>query len=321
MSRPLRIQYEGAWYHVMNRGIARQPIYKTIDHRNIFLALLEEITKKFYIEIHAFCLMGNHYHLLLRTPIANLAKAMRHLNGLYTRRFNISQQRDGSIFRGRYQAILIEEEDYLIHVSRYIHLNPVKAKLSNNPFDYQWSSYRYYLNRNMHCQWLRKEVILSYFNSDIQLYADFTADGTDEELENFYNEKLKTVLGSDKFVAEVCATITKEQKIFCQPDINRISKILEIEKITEVVINYFSVTYNSLKQSKHGRKNLPRIFAIYFAKQYCQLTHKKISDFFTNINPRSVGIILNRLEKVLENEGNEIKTHFENLKHIFRSKC
>jgi len=162
MSRPLRIEYEGAWYHVMNRGIARQAIYLNRDHRNVFLTLLEEISRKYYIEIHAYCLMDNHYHLLLRTPLPNLGKAMRHLDGVYTRRFNISQKRDGSIFRGRYHAILIEEEEYLIRVSRYIHLNPVSAKICSNPIDYTWSSYQYFFNEDIHCRWLIKEKILSY---------------------------------------------------------------------------------------------------------------------------------------------------------------
>src|SRR5438132_2071692 len=105
MARPLRIEYEGAWYHVMNRGISHQAIYKTIDHRRMFLDLLAEISSKFFVEIHAYCLMENHYHLLLRTPFSNLGKAMRHLDGVYTRRYNISEGRDGPIFRGRYHAI------------------------------------------------------------------------------------------------------------------------------------------------------------------------------------------------------------------------
>src|SRR5437667_82852 len=99
MSRPLRIEYEGAWYHVMNRGIARQEIYRTAEHRYMFLGLLNEISVKYFIEIHAYCLMDNHYHLLIRTPFTNLGRAMRHLDGVYTRRFNISETKDGSIFR------------------------------------------------------------------------------------------------------------------------------------------------------------------------------------------------------------------------------
>jgi putative transposase len=156
MARPLRIEYEGAFYHVMNRGSARQDIYRTTEHRFIFLELLKEISDKYFIETHAYCLMSNHYHLLIRTPFANLGRAMRHLNGVYTRRFNISEARDGFIFRGRYHAILVEEDEYLFQVSRYIHLNPVSSKICIKPCDYAWSSYRYYINENIHCSWLHK---------------------------------------------------------------------------------------------------------------------------------------------------------------------
>src|ERR1700733_6569213 len=108
MPRPLRIEYEDAWYHVMNRGANHQPIFYTEVHREIFINLLKEISEKYFVEIHAFCLMDNHYHLLINTPLPNLSRAMRHLDGLYTQRFNIMEKRDGSLFRGRYKSILIE---------------------------------------------------------------------------------------------------------------------------------------------------------------------------------------------------------------------
>src|SRR5476649_1819645 len=110
MSRPLRLEYSGAWYHVMNRGINRMEIYLNDEHRKMFTNLLAEISTLFEVKIHSYCLMDNHYHLLLETPHPNLSKAMRHLNGLYTQRFNRLENRDGALFRGRYKAILIEAE-------------------------------------------------------------------------------------------------------------------------------------------------------------------------------------------------------------------
>jgi putative transposase len=130
MPRPLRLEYENAWYHVMNRGAARQDIYKNDQHRLLFLNLLKEASLYYNIEIHAYCLMDNHYHLLIHTPRGNLSQAMRHINGLYTQVFNRSEKIDGSLFRGRYKAILVEEDSYLLQVSRYIHLNPVTAGLT-----------------------------------------------------------------------------------------------------------------------------------------------------------------------------------------------
>lgn len=115
MSRPLRIQYEGAMYHVMNRGACRQPIFSSNKHREIFLELLAEIVQIFKIEIHAYCLMDNHYHLLIQTPFANLSKAMRHLNSVYTIRYNKMDGKDGALFRGRFKSNLVEDNGYGLH--------------------------------------------------------------------------------------------------------------------------------------------------------------------------------------------------------------
>src|SRR3990167_7924037 len=110
MPRPLRIEYEHAWYHVMNRGAHRQTIFTSNSHRDLFLSLLEEVTSQYQVEIHAYCLMDNHYHLLIRTPLANLSRCMRHLNGVYVQHYNRSTKSDGPLFRGRYKAILVEED-------------------------------------------------------------------------------------------------------------------------------------------------------------------------------------------------------------------
>ncbi|MHB1946676.1 MAG: transposase [Gammaproteobacteria bacterium] len=314
MSRPLRIEYEGAWYHVMNRGIARQAIYLKDGHRNMFLDLLEEISKKFYVEIHAYCLMDNHYHLLMRTPIPNLGKAMRHLDGIYTRRFNICQKRDGSIFRGRYRAILIEEDQYLLQVSRYIHLNPVVAKICEVPGEYPWSSYRYFLNKSSYCKWLRTDNILTYFDDPIA-YAKFVAEGLDVELEDFYNQKTKTILGTDKFISDALVKITESQKNFCKTDINRFKKIYSIESIITIIKKYFNVEIDHLKNSTRGKKNIPRIFAMFFTKQYGQLTHQQIANYFTNINSKSVGTLTDRLQLLIKNN-NEMQKYFEDISYL-----
>src|SRR5438105_9383616 len=108
MARPLRIEYENAWYHVMNRGARSQSIFKNDSHRELFLALLQEIQQRFEVELHAYCLMSNHYHLLIRTPRANLGRAMRHLDGVYTQLYNKSLFIDGPLFRGRYKSCLID---------------------------------------------------------------------------------------------------------------------------------------------------------------------------------------------------------------------
>ena len=147
MSRPLRVEFPGAWYHVMNRGAGRKNIFRQPEHRQLFHDLLMEIRSVYGWEVHAYCLMSNHYHLLLHTPLANLGRAMRHLNGVYTQRFNRSVKTDGPLFRGRYKAILVDADNYLLQVSRYIHRNPVEAGQPQWMQDLLWTSYPVYVGK------------------------------------------------------------------------------------------------------------------------------------------------------------------------------
>ncbi len=142
MARPLRIEYPGAVYHVTARGNARQDIFLDDDDRRQFLALLVETVERRDWACHAFCLMDNHYHLLLETASANLGRGMRQLNGVYTQRFNRAHDRVGHVFQGRYKAILVEKQAYLLELCRYVVLNPVRAGMVANPDDWPWSSYR-----------------------------------------------------------------------------------------------------------------------------------------------------------------------------------
>lgn len=136
MSRPIRIEYEDACYHVMNRGRARQKIFHDARYFEAFLACLAEAHQRFGLQILSYCLMDNHYHLLVKTPEANLGRAMRHINGVYTQRYNRLKKIDGSLFRGRYKAICVEQDSYQLQLSRYIHQNPLVAKMVKKLDDY-----------------------------------------------------------------------------------------------------------------------------------------------------------------------------------------
>ena len=191
MPRPLRLQFNGAWYHVMNRGAAQKLIYKNNQHRNIFLNLLREIHLYYHIEIHAYCLMDNHYHLLLHTPQGNLSLGMKHLNGIYTQQFNRDEKIDGPLFRGRYRAILIENDPYLLQVSRYIHLNPLEAGLVEKPENYQWSSYKDYIATSSLTPWAITDFIKGMISNDNKesAYQKFVTNGVDEATRKFYKKK------------------------------------------------------------------------------------------------------------------------------------
>ncbi|MGD9591804.1 MAG: transposase [Candidatus Berkiella sp.] len=171
MSRPPRIEFDGAWHHVMNRGAAHQAIFKSNKQRELFLELVYEASKRFEIELHGFCLMDNHYHLLIHTPQSQLHKAMKHINGCYTLAFNYLEKRDGPLLRGRYKSLLIDDDSYLLQVSRYIHLNPVEALVCEKPIDYPWSSYKYYVGSVPRPPWLHTYMLLGML--DKISYEDF----------------------------------------------------------------------------------------------------------------------------------------------------
>ena len=135
MARPLRITYPGAFYHVTSRGNERKDIFKSRRDREKFLEYFESAAKRYDAVIHVFCLMDTHYHLLLKTPSGNLPQIMRHVNGAYTTYFNVKRGRSGHLFQGRYKAILVDIDEYAKELSRYIHLNPVRAKIVNKKYD------------------------------------------------------------------------------------------------------------------------------------------------------------------------------------------
>ena len=141
MGRPLRIEYSGAWYHVTSRGNERKDVFKSRADREKFLSYLESASVRYGAVIHAFCLMSNHYHLLLETPSGNLSQIMRHINGAYTNYFNAKRKRAGHLFQGRYKAILVEADQYAKELSRYLHPNPVRAGMVDRPEAWEWSSY------------------------------------------------------------------------------------------------------------------------------------------------------------------------------------
>ena len=147
MARPLRVEYPGAYYHVINRGNAGENILHTIRDREKFLEYLEKAVERFSIITHTYCLMTNHYHLLTETTQANLSLAMQWLNVSYAAYYNKKRQRSGHLFQGKFKSVLVEADEYIKPLSRYIHLNPVQAGMVNSPGEFLWSSYPAFIGR------------------------------------------------------------------------------------------------------------------------------------------------------------------------------
>jgi putative transposase len=142
MTRPLRIEYPGALYHVTSRGNGRQRIFEDDRDRQFFLDLLAHVGDRFHFMCHAYCLMDTHYHLVIETPEGNLSRGLRQMNGIYTQKYNWKYKKTGHVFQGRYKAIIVDKDSYLLELSRYVVLNPIRAHMVENPEDWNWSSYR-----------------------------------------------------------------------------------------------------------------------------------------------------------------------------------
>src|SRR5262245_25816164 len=165
MARPLRLEFPGAVYHVTSRGDRREDIYADDEDRYAFLRLLGAVCERFDWTVYAYCLMTNHYHLLLETRQANLSRGMRQLNGVYTQAFNRRHERVGHVFQGRYKAILVDRDSYLLELARYVVLNPVRAKMVKDPLRWRWSSYRATLGQAEAGAWLDNDWVPSQFAS------------------------------------------------------------------------------------------------------------------------------------------------------------
>jgi putative transposase len=202
MARPLRVEFSGAIYHLTSRGNARQKVFFTDTDRELFLDTLSQVVSRYGWICHAYCLMANHYHLLVETPKANLSLGMRQLNGMYTQSFNRRHNRVGHLFQGRFKAILVEKESYLLELCRYIVLNPVRVKGKGEIGAWKWSSYRATAGLASVPEFLSTDWILGQFGKNRakaqKQYRAFVREG----LENRPWEELKgqIYLGSAAFI-------------------------------------------------------------------------------------------------------------------------
>ena len=205
MARPLRIEFSGAVYHVTSRGNARQDIVVDDKDHTSFLALLAHVIDRYGWVCHAYCLMDNHYHLLLETPTPNLSQGMRQLNGRYTQAFNRRHHRVGHLFQGRFTAILVEKEAHLLELCRYVVLNPVRAKMVTHPRLWSWSSYRATAGALTRPVWLSTEWILGQFGvrqrEAQRRYRQFIAEGRDGS-RPWEQVQGQIYLGSEDFIAQ-----------------------------------------------------------------------------------------------------------------------
>jgi REP element-mobilizing transposase RayT len=213
MSRPLRLELSGGVFHVTSRGDGREDIYLSDADREVWMGVFAEVCERFNWVCHAWCLMSNHYHILVETPEANLAQGMRQLNGVYTQRFNRAHDRVGHVFQGRYKAIMVERDSYLLELARYVVLNPLRAKMVKRLEAWPWSSYLATCGQVDTPPWLQTDWILGQFgsrrSSAIAKYVSFVHEGA--RLPSVWAQLQGQIyLGSEDFVKKMQSQIEKK---------------------------------------------------------------------------------------------------------------
>ena len=275
MARPLRIEYTGAFYHVTTRGNEQKDIFKSQRDREKFLSYLETAALRYDAVIHAYCLMNNHYHLIVETPRGNLSQIMKHINSSYTTYYNVKRKRAGHLLQGRYKAILVDADEYATELSRYLHLNPVRVGIVKEPEEYRWSSCRYYTGGTSAPAWLRTDFILGYFgkkeDSARKKYRQFVHDLIGRE----YSSPLlatiaSTILGSAEFVSEIQDRHLSDRKADReQPALRELSSKPSPEVIVKAV-----------REAYAADDRLATKAAIYLCHRFSGAKLKEIGDLF-----------------------------------------
>ncbi len=236
MARPLRIEFPNALYHVTSRGNERKSIFKDDAGRRLFLNILDDVAARFNWIVHAYCLMDNHYHILIETPDANLSKGMRELNGVYTQSFNRRHGRAGHLFQGRYKAVVIEKQSHLLEVARYIVLNPVRAKMVDDAAKWPWSSYGGTCGIGRAHPCLKAEWILSQFGAKRgrarRRYIKFVAEGIGEQ-SPWERIEAGMALGGAEFIKRIAGMVEKPDEL---GEINRAQRFAGRPKLEEMFV-------------------------------------------------------------------------------------
>jgi REP element-mobilizing transposase RayT len=305
MARPLRIEYPDAWYHVMNRGRRGEEIFKDKQDYSMFTELLQETSEMWNVRISAYCLMPNHYHMLVQTPGANISRSMRHLNGVYTQRYNSRHQYDGQLFRGRYKSILIDTDSYLLQAVRYIHRNPLEAGITEKMDSYPWSSHQGYISVAKKWDWLYKGRILSMLSKNrkdwLRNYRKWVSvEERGEVSKKLGGKKWPVCLGPQTFIDRIKEQYGKEK-------INRdvpSSRVLlpDYKRIIEEVCKAYGKKPTEVLKMQRGKMNVARNAAIYLSRKLRRDTLKEVGLQFGIENESTVSSVIERVGIKLKND-------------------
>jgi putative transposase len=268
MARPLRLEFPGAVWHVTCRGNERKQIFPDEEDRVVFLSTLGCAVRMFRWKLHAYVLMGNHFHLLVETPEPNLSRGMRQLNGIYTQRFNRRHGRSGHLLQGRFKGILVEKESHLLELARYVVLNPVRAALVRTPKAWPWSSYRATAGLVSAPKWLETASTLDRFGSTRKAgharYRAFVAEGMASGYAPWKAVQGQLVLGSEAFVRQV-GRLGRQRT--ASPEVPKRQRTIARPRIEEILAGVAKVFGTEAEAIRRPRGGVAREAAAYLARR------------------------------------------------------
>lgn len=316
MARQLRIEFGGAFYHITSRGNLRDKIFFEDKDRERFLEILARTKERYGYLLHAYALMDNHFHLLIETPKANISQIMQNINTSYTVYVNKRYRRRGHLYQGRFKAIIVDKDAYLVALSRYIQLNPVRAKMVQRPEDYRWTSYTAYTGKFSEAETSLVSTIdtLSYFSGKrgkaIKAYKAHIEAGIEAEENPFKDIKGGLILGGDRFSAKIAKLLDKVQSDEELPQIKRLKNNISIDRVIEACCSFYGKKEEDLL--KRGKGKQERQVAIYLSKVLSGKKNKEVGKCFGIKGPAISGTI-KRIEGMLDKD-KRLKKEIEGLK-------
>jgi REP element-mobilizing transposase RayT len=303
MARQLRVEFENAFYHITSRGNLRDDIFYETEDRERFLSILSRTKERYGFLLHAYALMNNHFHLLIETPKANVSQIMQNINTSYTVYVNRKYQRNGHLLQGRFKGIVVDKDRYLIALSRYIHLNPVRAGLVKKPGEYPWTSYRAFMDQEAENPLVDVGDTLSYFSKHrkkaVRAYREFV-EGEQGKKENpFAKLEAGLLLGEGPFRAKIMRLIERIEADEEIPQARRLRKRIPIDAVMKACDFFYEKNQGGVVEGV--KRNEGRLVAIYLAKVLSGERGKEIGHYF-GIKGPAVSESIKSVEERLDQE-------------------
>ncbi|MDH3358581.1 MAG: transposase [Desulfobacteraceae bacterium] len=320
MGRAWRIEFEGALYHILSRGNEQKDIFYDDQDRQLFLKTIGEMSERFEIDVFAYVLMGNHYHLLLKTNRSNLSKSMQWLGLTYTRRFNLRHIRSGHLFQGRFKSIIVQNDAYLMRLSCYIHRNPLRAGIVERLVDYRWSSYKAYAYGDKALKWLLTKPIFSQFKGKDKhkAYREKVQSYAKEEKKLWEDFRHGMIIGSKKFVDKIRGAYLPEnlhKEIPQQRDlakgIDPVARLRKAARMLDCDLDHFRRVPRITKADRDDRDLL--VLSVW---KTGVLTNNEIGRLFGMTYSSVSHIVRSAMQRMEKN--NNLKERFDHVYSLFK---